>query len=61
MRLPILRVLLILLALFNANAFAQEPKRGRGTDAWRIRAKVYEPLIASTANAITPIPIYCGP
>jgi soluble lytic murein transglycosylase-like protein len=50
MRLPVVRVLLILLALFSANAFAQESKRGHGTDAGRIRAKVYEPLIASTAQ-----------
>ena len=45
-----LAVMLILLASFSANAFSQEPKRGRTIDAWRIRAKLYGPLIASTAH-----------
>src|SRR5687767_2372905 len=49
MKMGILRVL-ILLALFSANVFPQEAKpRGR-RDAWPMRAKVYEPLIASTAQ-----------
>ena len=45
----ILRVL-ILLALLSANVFPQEVKPGERTDAWPMRAKVYEPLIASTAQ-----------
>jgi soluble lytic murein transglycosylase-like protein len=45
-----LALLLILLALFSANAFAQEPQRRQGITAWRIRATLYEPLIASTAQ-----------
>jgi hypothetical protein len=49
MKLGVLRVL-ILLALFSANAFPQEAKPGGRTDAWRMRAKVYEPLIASIAQ-----------
>jgi soluble lytic murein transglycosylase-like protein len=49
MKLKVLRVL-ILLALLSANVFPQEAKpRGR-RDAWPMRAKVYEPLIASTAQ-----------
>jgi Transglycosylase SLT domain len=49
MKLEILRVL-VLLALFSANVFPQEAKPRRRTDAWPMRAKVYEPLIASTAQ-----------
>ncbi len=49
MKLRVLRVL-ILLTLFSANALPQEAKPGGRTDAWRLRAKVYEPLIASTAQ-----------
>jgi soluble lytic murein transglycosylase-like protein len=45
-----LAALLILLALFSANALAQKPQRRQTTTAWRIRAKLYEPLIASTAQ-----------
>jgi soluble lytic murein transglycosylase-like protein len=49
MKMGILRAL-ILLVLLSANVFPQDAKpRGR-TDAWPIRAKVYEPLIASTAQ-----------
>jgi soluble lytic murein transglycosylase-like protein len=49
MKLGVLRVL-ILLALLSANVFPQEAKpRGR-RDAWPMRAKVYEPLIASAAQ-----------
>src|ERR1044072_3609992 len=49
MKLGILRVL-ILLALLSANAFPQEAKPSGRKDAWRLRAKIYEPLIASTAQ-----------
>jgi membrane-bound lytic murein transglycosylase MltF len=49
MKLRVLRVL-ILLALLSANAFPQEAKPGGRTDAWRMRAKIYEPLIVSTAQ-----------
>jgi soluble lytic murein transglycosylase-like protein len=49
MKLKVLRVL-ILLALLSANVFPQEAKPGGRTDAWRMRAKFYEPLIASTAQ-----------
>jgi soluble lytic murein transglycosylase-like protein len=49
MKLEILRVL-ILLALCSANAFPQEAKPGGKTDAWPMRAQVYEPVIASTAQ-----------
>jgi soluble lytic murein transglycosylase-like protein len=49
MKQRVLRVL-ILLALFSANAFPQEAKSGGRTDAWRMRAKLYEPLIVSTAQ-----------
>jgi len=45
-----LAALLILLALFSANALAQKPQRRQTITAWRIRAKLYEPLIASTAQ-----------
>src|ERR1051325_809117 len=45
-----LAVLLILLALFSANALAQEPQRRQTITAWHIRAKLYEPLIASAAH-----------
>jgi soluble lytic murein transglycosylase-like protein len=49
MKLRVLRFL-ILLALLSANVFPQEAKpRGR-RDAWPMRAKVYEPLIVSTAQ-----------
>jgi soluble lytic murein transglycosylase-like protein len=42
-------VLLILLALLSANVFAQDQNRGT-TRTWRVRAKIYEPLIASAAQ-----------
>jgi soluble lytic murein transglycosylase-like protein len=45
-----LAALLILLALLSANALAQKPQRRQTITAWRIRAKLYEPLIASTAQ-----------
>ena len=50
MRLQVLRILLILLVVFSANAFAQERKLKQTIDASRIRARLYEPLIASTAQ-----------
>ena len=43
-------VLLILIALWSTDVFAQVQKRSRTTNTWRTRAKVYEPLIASTAE-----------
>ena len=43
-------VLLILIALLSTDAFSQAQKRSRATNAWRTRAKVYEPSIASTAE-----------
>lgn len=43
-------VLLILIALWSTDVFAQVQKRSRPTNTWRTRAKVYEPLIASTAE-----------
>src|SRR6185369_7186414 len=43
-------VLLILIALWSADVFAQAQKRSRTTNTWRTRAKVYEPLIASAAE-----------
>jgi soluble lytic murein transglycosylase-like protein len=43
-------VLLILIALLSADVFAQAQKRSRPTNTWRTRARVYEPLIASTAE-----------
>jgi soluble lytic murein transglycosylase-like protein len=49
MKLEILRVL-ILLTLLSANVFSQEAKPRARTDTWPMRAKVYEPLIASTAQ-----------
>jgi soluble lytic murein transglycosylase-like protein len=49
MKLGVLRVL-VLLALLSANVFPQEAKPGGKTDAWRMRAKIYEPLIVSTAQ-----------
>lgn len=45
-----LTVLLILLALFSATVFAQKPQRRQTITAWRIRARLYEPLLASTAQ-----------
>ena len=45
-----LAVLSILLALFSATVFAQQPKRRQTITTWRIRATLYEPLIASTAQ-----------
>jgi soluble lytic murein transglycosylase-like protein len=45
-----LAVLLALLALFSANVFPQESRRGLTIDTWRKRAKFYEPLIASIAR-----------
>jgi soluble lytic murein transglycosylase-like protein len=43
-------VLLILIALLSTDVFPQVQKRSRTTDTWHARAKVYEPLIASTAE-----------
>jgi soluble lytic murein transglycosylase-like protein len=43
-------VLLILIALLSTDVFPQVQKRSRTTDTWHTRAKVYEPLIASTAE-----------
>lgn len=43
-------VLLILIAILSADVLPQAQKRSRTTDTWRTRAKVYEPLIASTAE-----------
>ena len=43
-------VLLIVVALFSANVLAQDPKLGRKNETWRTRAKLYESLIASTAQ-----------
>lgn len=43
-------VLLILIALLSTDVFPQVQKRSRTTNTWRTRAKVYEPLIASTAE-----------
>jgi soluble lytic murein transglycosylase-like protein len=45
-----LAVLLIVIALFSANVFAQERKRVSMTATWRTRARLYEPSIASTAE-----------
>jgi soluble lytic murein transglycosylase-like protein len=49
MKQRVLRVL-ILIALLSANAFPQEAKPGGRTEAWRMRAKVYEPFISSAAQ-----------
>ena len=43
-------VLLILIVLLSTDVFPQAQKRSRMTDTWRIRARVYEALIASTAE-----------
>ena len=43
-------VLLILIVLLSTEVFPQAPKGSRTTNTWRTRAKVYEPLIASTAE-----------
>lgn len=43
-------VLLILIALLSPDAFCQAQKRSLPTKTWRTRAKVYEPLIRSTAE-----------
>ena len=43
-------VLLILIALLSTDVFPQAQKRSRTTNTWRTRAKVYEPLIAATAE-----------
>jgi hypothetical protein len=45
-----LAVLLIVIPLFSANVFAQERKRVSTTETWRTPARLYEPLIASTAE-----------
>src|ERR1043165_9535576 len=45
-----LAVLLTLIVLLSADVFAQEQNRSRTTNTWRTRARVYEPLIASTAE-----------
>lgn len=43
-------VLLVLIALLSTDVFPQAQKRSRTTNTWRTRAKVYEALIASTAE-----------
>lgn len=43
-------VLLLLIVLLSTDVFPQAQKRSRTTNTWRTRAKVYEPLIASTAE-----------
>jgi soluble lytic murein transglycosylase-like protein len=43
-------VLLILIALLSTDVFPQAQKRSRTTNTWRTRARVYEPLIVSTAE-----------
>ena len=43
-------VLLILIALWNTDAFPQVQQRSGTTSTWRTRARVYEPLIGSTAE-----------
>jgi soluble lytic murein transglycosylase-like protein len=43
-------VLLILIAFLSTEVFAQAQKGSRLTNTWRTRARVYEPLIASTAE-----------
>jgi hypothetical protein len=43
-------VLLIVIALFSANVFPQERKHVSTTESWRTRARLYEPLIAATAE-----------
>jgi hypothetical protein len=43
-------VLLIVFTLFSANVFPQERKHVSTTESWRTRARLYEPLIASTAE-----------
>lgn len=43
-------VLLMLIVLLSTDVFPQAQKRSRTTSSWRTRAKVYEPLIASTAE-----------
>jgi soluble lytic murein transglycosylase-like protein len=43
-------VLLILIALLSTDVYTQAQKRSRTTNTWRTRAKVYEPLIAATAE-----------
>jgi len=42
-------VLLIVIALLGTEVFPQTQERSETTNTWRTRAKVYEPLIASTA------------
>jgi soluble lytic murein transglycosylase-like protein len=42
-------VLLILIVLLSTEVFPQAQERSETTNTWRTRAKVYEPLIASTA------------
>ena len=43
-------VLLILITLLSTDVYTQAQKRSRATNTWRTRARVYEPLIASTAE-----------
>ena len=43
-------VLLILIALWSTDVFAQAQQRSRTTNTWRTRVRVYEPLIASAAE-----------
>ena len=43
-------VLLILMALLSTDVFPQTQKRSRTINTWRTRARIYAPLIASTAE-----------
>jgi len=43
-------VLLILIVLLSTDVYPQPQTRGRTTNTWRTRAKLYEPLIASAAE-----------
>ena len=43
-------ILLFLIALLSTDVFPQTQQGTRTTNTWRTRAKVYEPLIASTAK-----------
>lgn len=45
-----LAVLLVVIPLFSANVFSQQRQRVSTTETWRTRARLYEPLIASTAD-----------
>lgn len=50
MRTAILRILFVLIVLFSVSVFPQGLKRDQRTEAWQMRARVYEPLIMSTAR-----------